>query len=266
MCCGSQQAYGLLAAHSTQQSRLTLHQRRLGIRRPSRMPGADQTITLPARASLDGIVTDDGLPGGSTLTAQWSVDSGGSVSFRERWVSIDDRDIHAGRHVCAAPDGERCAPLVVRHRNDHGASADAREPGPDCERGIGSDDHVAEHGVPLGDGNRRWSAERLDAGDPMDGRERRHREFCECDRRVHVGHVYAARRLCVALERHRRRIHHHRHGDRHRQCCDPGKPAAQRECRCGSGRHAAGNGVAVRCGHRRWQPERIDGARAVDAR
>ncbi|MDP9181307.1 MAG: hypothetical protein M3P04_00850, partial [Actinomycetota bacterium] len=44
--------------------------------------GPDRTITLPAAASLDGTVSDDGLPAPSTLTATWSKVSGvGTVTF-----------------------------------------------------------------------------------------------------------------------------------------------------------------------------------------
>ncbi|HKQ04260.1 MAG TPA: LamG-like jellyroll fold domain-containing protein, partial [Blastocatellia bacterium] len=44
--------------------------------------GADQTITLPATASLQGTASDDGLPAGSTLTVTWSKVSGpGTVTF-----------------------------------------------------------------------------------------------------------------------------------------------------------------------------------------
>src|SRR5206468_823225 len=44
--------------------------------------GDDQTITLPSNASLNGSVTDDGLPAGSTLTIAWSKVSGpGTVTF-----------------------------------------------------------------------------------------------------------------------------------------------------------------------------------------
>src|SRR5436190_18375269 len=46
--------------------------------------GADLTVTLPAAASLDGTVTDDGLPNppGATTTS-WTLDSGpGTVSFQ----------------------------------------------------------------------------------------------------------------------------------------------------------------------------------------
>jgi hypothetical protein len=44
--------------------------------------GFDQTITLPASASLAGSATDDGLPTGSTLTKTWSkVTGSGTVTF-----------------------------------------------------------------------------------------------------------------------------------------------------------------------------------------
>src|SRR6266480_512019 len=44
--------------------------------------GADLSVTLPATATLNGTVTDDGLPSGSTLTITWSKISGpGTVTF-----------------------------------------------------------------------------------------------------------------------------------------------------------------------------------------
>src|SRR5205807_554738 len=44
--------------------------------------GPNQTITLPASASLNGTASDDGLPAGSTLTTTWSKVSGpGTVTF-----------------------------------------------------------------------------------------------------------------------------------------------------------------------------------------
>ncbi|HEY0764376.1 MAG TPA: PKD domain-containing protein [Pyrinomonadaceae bacterium] len=46
--------------------------------------GADQSITLPSSASLDGNATDDGLPEGSSLTTTWSKVSGpGTVTFAD---------------------------------------------------------------------------------------------------------------------------------------------------------------------------------------
>jgi RHS repeat-associated protein len=51
---------------------------------PAVNAGADQSITLPNTASLDGNATDDGLPQGSSLTTTWSKVSGpGSVSFTD---------------------------------------------------------------------------------------------------------------------------------------------------------------------------------------
>ncbi|HKQ56604.1 MAG TPA: right-handed parallel beta-helix repeat-containing protein [Candidatus Eisenbacteria bacterium] len=45
--------------------------------------GPNQTITLPASASLDGTVTDDGLPAPPALTTTWSKTSGpGTVTFQ----------------------------------------------------------------------------------------------------------------------------------------------------------------------------------------
>ena len=52
------------------------------INRPLSAPDSNQTITLPASATLNGTATDDGLPAGSTLTRTWSKASGpGTVTF-----------------------------------------------------------------------------------------------------------------------------------------------------------------------------------------
>jgi len=49
---------------------------------PTLNGGADQTVTLPASASLTGTADDDGLPTPATLTTTWSMISGpGSVTF-----------------------------------------------------------------------------------------------------------------------------------------------------------------------------------------
>ena len=46
--------------------------------------GPDQSVTLPATATLAGSVNDDGLPAGSVLTAVWSAVSGpGTVTFAD---------------------------------------------------------------------------------------------------------------------------------------------------------------------------------------
>jgi RHS repeat-associated protein len=46
--------------------------------------GTQQTITLPANASLNGTVNDDGLPAGSILSVQWTLErgpAGGIITF-----------------------------------------------------------------------------------------------------------------------------------------------------------------------------------------
>src|SRR6185503_16536247 len=43
---------------------------------PTANAGADQMIALPSVANLNGSVSDDGLPSGSTLTSTWSKVSG----------------------------------------------------------------------------------------------------------------------------------------------------------------------------------------------
>jgi RHS repeat-associated protein len=49
---------------------------------PTVSAGADQSITLPAVANLQGTATDDGLPVGGTLSTNWSKASGpGAVTF-----------------------------------------------------------------------------------------------------------------------------------------------------------------------------------------
>src|SRR6266850_1849817 len=49
---------------------------------PTVSAGSNQTVTLPASASLSGTATDDDLPVGSTLTVTWSKFSGpGTVTF-----------------------------------------------------------------------------------------------------------------------------------------------------------------------------------------
>ncbi len=56
---------------------------------PSVNAGADQTISLPNAAQLNGTATDDGLPTGSTLSISWSKVSGpGTVTFGSPNASV----------------------------------------------------------------------------------------------------------------------------------------------------------------------------------
>ncbi|MFN7916658.1 MAG: Ig-like domain-containing protein [Vicinamibacterales bacterium] len=52
------------------------------VQAPTVTAGGNQTITLPAGATLAGAVTDDGLPVGATVTSQWTQQSGpGTTTF-----------------------------------------------------------------------------------------------------------------------------------------------------------------------------------------
>jgi hypothetical protein len=56
----------------------------VGNQPPSSDAGSDQTVTLPADASLDGTVNDDGLPLLASMTTGWSKASGpGTVTFAD---------------------------------------------------------------------------------------------------------------------------------------------------------------------------------------
>ncbi|PYS41722.1 MAG: hypothetical protein DMF71_10775, partial [Acidobacteria bacterium] len=56
---------------------------------PTVNAGADQTITFPANASLNGSVSDDGLPSGSSIAITWSKVSGpGIVTFANASVTV----------------------------------------------------------------------------------------------------------------------------------------------------------------------------------
>lgn len=59
--------------------------------------GPDQTITLPATASLNGTVTDDGLPAGVTPSVSWSVVSGpGTVTFANSNAAVTTASFSKG--------------------------------------------------------------------------------------------------------------------------------------------------------------------------
>jgi uncharacterized protein YjiK len=83
---------------------------------PSVGAGPDQTITLPAGATLDGTVSDDGLPAPPSLTTTWSQTSGpGTASFAN--ANAVDTD------VTFSQDGT----YVLRLTADDGALASSDE-------------------------------------------------------------------------------------------------------------------------------------------
>ncbi|MEO8435564.1 MAG: PKD domain-containing protein [Pyrinomonadaceae bacterium] len=68
---------------------------------PNVNAGADQIITLPSGANLNGSVSDDGLPAGSALTTTWSKLSGpGIVNFSTAEVTVTSASFsQAGTYV-----------------------------------------------------------------------------------------------------------------------------------------------------------------------
>jgi hypothetical protein len=71
---------------------------------PAVNAGADLAVTLPATASLDATVSDDGVPG--PVTSLWTQQGGPStVTFGDA-SAVDDRQRADRRHVPPSPDGE----------------------------------------------------------------------------------------------------------------------------------------------------------------
>ena len=69
--------------------------------------GSNQSITLPASATLAGSATDDGLPN-NTLTSRWTSLSGpGTVTFSSPTASANDGVVQCSRHVHAAVERQR---------------------------------------------------------------------------------------------------------------------------------------------------------------
>ncbi len=84
---------------------------------PNVTAGANQTITLPAAATLAGVVADDGLPVGATVTTLWSLESGpGTATFADPADPATTVTFStAGEYVLklTASDGETSASATV---------------------------------------------------------------------------------------------------------------------------------------------------------
>ncbi|MES2570680.1 MAG: Ig-like domain-containing protein, partial [Verrucomicrobiota bacterium] len=89
----------------------------VNVRRVNQAPvasaGADQTVTLPAFATLTGTMQDDGLPAGITLSATWSMVSGpGALRFNDAGSAVTEAAFMApGNYVLrfTATDSEKSA-------------------------------------------------------------------------------------------------------------------------------------------------------------
>jgi hypothetical protein len=80
---------------------------------PTVSAGPNQTIALPNTATLNGTVTDDGLPAGNTVTTQWTRVSGpGTVTFEDATLTDTSATFsEAGPYVLrlTASDGDQSA-------------------------------------------------------------------------------------------------------------------------------------------------------------
>ena len=109
--------------------------------------GTNQTITLPAGASLNGSVTDDGLPTGAVVTSTWTKFSGpGNVTFANAASAVTTATFdQAGPYVLRLTASDSLLSAFSR-RDDHGEPGGgdaADEPGAGGERGDEPDDHAA---------------------------------------------------------------------------------------------------------------------------
>lgn len=99
---------------------------------PTVTAGADQTIALPATATVNGTVTDDGLPVGNTLVSTWTKVSGpGTVTFADAAATETSATFsEAGTYVLrlSATDGELSAHSEVTitvHPENHAPAVNA---------------------------------------------------------------------------------------------------------------------------------------------
>lgn len=85
---------------------------------PTVSAGPDQMIALPHTATLNGTVTDDGLPAGNTVTTEWSKVSGpGTVTFEDATLTDTNATFsESGPYVLrlTASDGDLSAKSDVR--------------------------------------------------------------------------------------------------------------------------------------------------------
>ena len=87
--------------------------------------GADQTITLPAAATLAGS-RHRRRPVHRRCGAK--ISGPGTVTFGERERPVDDGDVLRLRHLRAVADRQRRPVRQQRHRRDHGESGQRRRP------------------------------------------------------------------------------------------------------------------------------------------
>ena len=84
---------------------------------PTVSAGADQTILLPATATLTATASDDGLPN-TTLTYQWTLITGTGASINNPTLSSVQVSFTAVGSYTFRVHGQRWAAYCVGRRND----------------------------------------------------------------------------------------------------------------------------------------------------
>jgi len=203
-------------------------------RPPTVQAGPDLTITLPVNTiGLNGAVSDDGLPAGSTLSVAWTKVSGpGPVTFANAGspvttATFTDPGTYVLRLTAAdtllVSSDEVTVTVIPRNRPptvDAGPDQTIELPAAASLRGV------------VG----RRLAQRLDCHRHLEqGRRPRRRDLRRPARRCDHGFIQRRGRVYVEALGHRHRIHRQRRCRHHGQ---PGQPGAGGQCRRQPDRHA----------------------------
>ena len=205
---------------------------------PRSVPDQNQTIALPRTATLNGTVTDDGLPAGSTLSSLWSQVSGpGTTTFEDALLSETVASFSAsGTYVLrlTATDSDLTASSEVTitvHPENHAPTANA---GPDQTISL----PAAAATQRLGRG--RWLALRKQLECYLErGKWTGHSGVCESECHGDFRELQCRGHLCASPDGKRQRINNQR---RRRHHSDTAKPGAGSKCRKQSDHHVTRRG------------------------
>ena len=224
--------------------------------------GPDSALTLPSSASLDGTVTDDGLPLSSQLTTGWTKVSGpGTVTFGDP-AAVDTTASFgkAGTYVLrlTASDGALSSTddvtVTVQGPANQAPVVDA---GPDATVTLPATARPGRHR------HRRRPAPEQPADHRLDeGLRAGHRHVRRPGRGRHHRGLRDGRDLHAAPDGERRRVErlrrHHRHGEA------PGEPGPGRRRRAGPADHPARHREPGRHRHRRRPAARAPADHRLD--
>ena len=191
--------------------------------------GADQTITLPAAATLDATVTDDGLPNPpATVTTTWTQVSGpGTVTFGNA-AAVDTTASFsvAGTYVLRLTASDS----VLSAFDEIAITVSAANQAPSVN--AGADQTITLPAVATLDGDRHRRRPAQSAGrrhDDVDPDQRpRHRDLRQCNRRRHHGDLLSRRHLRPPADGERQRAQRARRDHDHGSPGQPGSGGQRR--------------------------------------